>query len=237
GLGQTPTEKEGAAFLQGLPHKVSLDDFTDHLNKYYRPPIPSERLLEAFRVLDPARTGVISGAKLKQVITSLGEGLTNSEVEGIFADIKLDEDGNVNYAQLAELRPLRGRQGDNAILESQGWSEPEVTRHPERGSARKDRLASISTVATDPSVVHEPTEAESMALRKVMEIHDSHFPANGYVRYVPYLSNSIMDSAIVKRRASKEGTSAAPSRREATPNTAQSSQGGSIQVGRKVELL
>ncbi|KAF4737666.1 hypothetical protein FOZ62_007921 [Perkinsus olseni] len=103
GLGQTPTEKEGAAFLQGLPHKVSLDDFTDHLNKYYRPPIPSERLLEAFRVLDPARTGVISGAKLKQVITSLGEGLTNSEVEGIFADIKLDEDGNVNYAQLAEL--------------------------------------------------------------------------------------------------------------------------------------
>ncbi|KAF4737665.1 hypothetical protein FOZ62_007920 [Perkinsus olseni] len=115
-------------------------------------------------------------------------------------------------------RPLRGRQGDNAILESQRWSEPEVTRHPERGSARKDRLASISTVATDPSVVHEPTEAESMALRKVMEIHDSHFPANGYVRYVPYLSNSIMDSAIVKRRASKEGTSAAPSRREATPN-------------------
>ncbi|KAF4702956.1 hypothetical protein FOZ62_014265, partial [Perkinsus olseni] len=124
---------------------------------------------------------VISGAKLEQVITSLGEGLTNSEVEGIFADIKLDEDGNVNYAELAELlnsgptavslgtratkRPLRARQGDNVILESQGWSEPEVTRHPERG-ARKDRLASISTVATDPSVVHEPTEAESMALRK-----------------------------------------------------------------------
>ncbi|KAF4715467.1 hypothetical protein FOZ62_010396, partial [Perkinsus olseni] len=233
GLGQTPTEKDGAAFLEGLPHKVSLGDFTDHLNRYYRPPLPPERLLEAFRVLDPARTGVISGEKLKQLITSLGEGLTNSEVppvvycemvivgqvEGVFADIKLDEDGNVNYAELAELRPLRGRQGDNVILESQGWSEPEVTRHSEvRGGARKDRLASISTVATDPSMVHEPTEAESMALRKVMEIHDSHFPANGYVRYVPYLSSSIMDSAIVKRRASKEGTSAAPSRREATPN-------------------
>ncbi|KAF4653591.1 hypothetical protein FOL46_009093 [Perkinsus olseni] len=116
-------------------------------------------------------------------------------------------------------RPLRGRQGDNVILESQGWSEPEVTRHSEvRGGARKDRLASISTVATDPSMVHEPTEAESMALRKVMEIHDSHFPANGYVRYVPYLSSSIMDSAIVKRRASKESTSAATSRREASPN-------------------
>ncbi|KAF4742854.1 hypothetical protein FOZ63_002171, partial [Perkinsus olseni] len=179
-------------------------------------------------------SGVISGAKLEQVITSLGEGLTNSEVEGIFADIKLDEDGNVNYAELAELYSSPQIQsGDNVILESQGWSEPEVTRHPEVvGVPRATGFLPPTTLSEVPArtvwrryrlllpirVLSMSLPAESMALRKVMEIHDSHFPANGYVRYVPYLSNSIMDSAIVKRRASKGGTSAASTHREATPN-------------------
>ncbi|EER04552.1 calmodulin, putative [Perkinsus marinus ATCC 50983] len=79
------------------------DDFVYRLNQHYTPALPLDRLIGAFQTLDPSRTGVMAGDILKDLITTVGEKLSEAEVEEVFEDIKLDKDGNVHYVDLVKL--------------------------------------------------------------------------------------------------------------------------------------
>ncbi|EER17254.1 calmodulin, putative [Perkinsus marinus ATCC 50983] len=102
-LGHIPTQKQCSEFLQELPNAITLDDFIDRLNQHYTPALPLDRLIGAFQTLEPSRTGVMAGDTLKELITTVGEKLSEAEVEEVFKDIKLDKDGNVHYVDLVEL--------------------------------------------------------------------------------------------------------------------------------------
>lgn len=56
-----------------------------------------EELREAFKVFDKDGSGDISAAELRHVMTSLGEKLTDEEVDEMIREADIDGDGKVNY--------------------------------------------------------------------------------------------------------------------------------------------
>lgn len=56
-----------------------------------------EEIREAFRVFDKDGNGFISAAELRHVMTSLGEKLTDEEVDEMIREADIDGDGQVNY--------------------------------------------------------------------------------------------------------------------------------------------
>ncbi|CAM0949058.1 unnamed protein product [Alopecurus aequalis] len=65
-----------------------------------------EELREAFRVFDRNHDGHISKAELRHVMISLGEKLTDEEVEGMIAEADLDGDGQVNFDEFVRMMRL-----------------------------------------------------------------------------------------------------------------------------------
>ena len=61
-----------------------------------------DEVLAAFRVFDADGTGYVSAEELREVLTSLGEKLTEEEVEELFSEGEIDTDGFINYHDLCQ---------------------------------------------------------------------------------------------------------------------------------------
>ncbi|CAK8678650.1 uncharacterized protein LOC143471326 [Clavelina lepadiformis] len=62
---------------------------------------PDEELLEAFRRFDKGHTGVIKSSELRSIMTSLGDTLTEEEVEELIREADPMCNGFVNYESLS----------------------------------------------------------------------------------------------------------------------------------------
>ncbi|VAI13242.1 unnamed protein product [Triticum turgidum subsp. durum] len=116
-LGQSPTPEElrdmvrdvdadgngtieFAEFLALMSRKADADaDAADAAD-------PEEELREAFRVFDKDHDGHISKAELRHVMISLGEKLTDEEVDGMIQEADLDGDGLVNFDEFVRMMML-----------------------------------------------------------------------------------------------------------------------------------
>ncbi|XP_023933127.1 20 kDa calcium-binding protein-like, partial [Lingula anatina] len=81
-------------------------DFDEFLILYVRKLIEDEdekELREAFRVLDKQKTGSIPVEDLRWILKSLGDDLTNSEVEDMIAETDTDASGTVDYDEFYAL--------------------------------------------------------------------------------------------------------------------------------------
>ena len=56
-----------------------------------------QELRDSFRVFDKNGDGFISAAELRQVMTALGEKLSDEEVDEMIREADIDGDGRVNY--------------------------------------------------------------------------------------------------------------------------------------------
>ena len=100
-LGQNPTEAE----LMDMINEVDVDgngtvDFDEFLIMMVRKSKEAdseEELKQAFQVFDKDGNGFISAAELRYVMTSLGEKLTQEEVDEMIREADTDGDGQVNY--------------------------------------------------------------------------------------------------------------------------------------------
>jgi len=106
-LGQNPTEAE----LQDMINEVDADgnnqiDFAEFLTMMARKMKDTdseEEIREAFKVFDRDNNGFISAAELRHVMTSIGEKLTDDEVDEMIREADQDGDGRIDYNEFVQL--------------------------------------------------------------------------------------------------------------------------------------
>lgn len=99
-LGQNPSEAE----LQDMINEVDADnngtiDFPEFLTMMARKMKDTdseEEIREAFKVFDRDNNGFISAAELRHVMTSIGEKLTDDEVDEMIREADQDGDGRID---------------------------------------------------------------------------------------------------------------------------------------------
>ncbi|KAJ2345355.1 myosin II light chain, partial [Coemansia sp. RSA 2618] len=108
-LGQNPTEAE----VQDITGELSSADdegidFERFVKIVMRPngfsSANSEssfnEFVQAFQVFDRDGGGFISAGELRYVLTSLGEALSDAEVDELLKGVPMDKHGNINYEEL-----------------------------------------------------------------------------------------------------------------------------------------
>ncbi|KAJ1945123.1 myosin II light chain [Linderina macrospora] len=108
-LGQNPTEADvhditGDVDPSDETKGVSFDEF---VNIVMRPggfnSASSEasfnEFVQAFQVFDRDGNGFISAGELRYVLTSLGEALSDVEVDELLKGVPMDKHGNINYEE------------------------------------------------------------------------------------------------------------------------------------------
>ncbi|CAF1363485.1 unnamed protein product [Adineta ricciae] len=100
-LGLNPTEREIRSILADLQRveRLSMEQFQvifDRLSRQQEYVASAEEFNDALRVFDKDGSGLIPAAELRHLLTTLGERLTDDEVEQLIGDFE-DKNGMVNY--------------------------------------------------------------------------------------------------------------------------------------------
>ncbi|BFZ06448.1 hypothetical protein BsWGS_09487 [Bradybaena similaris] len=105
-LSQNPTEQEirKCGFSQNPDARISFETFFPILQTISKNRIlPSmDDFVEGFRVFDKDQNGTIASAELRHILTSLGEKLTEEEVDQLLAGQE-DSQGNIQYEDFIKL--------------------------------------------------------------------------------------------------------------------------------------
>lgn len=112
-LGHNPTEAQVEQLVQSFPTSKSTVTFDQLLaaiqaalasnpNKF-QPQTTAEEFIQGFQVFDKDNNGLISIGELRYVLTSLGEKMTDAEVDELVKYIEVNKNGYVNYEQLVNL--------------------------------------------------------------------------------------------------------------------------------------
>ncbi|CAD7967244.1 unnamed protein product [Amoebophrya sp. A25] len=71
----------------------------------------ADELLEAFRLLDLDRTGLISPEEIRQIMSIFGDKLSPEEAEGMLDMADLDDNGQVDYEEFVAINLQQTMQG------------------------------------------------------------------------------------------------------------------------------
>merc|ERR1712244_99270 len=90
--------------LQDMINVIDTDgdgtiDFHEFLTMMVSERSEVEEIREAFKVFDINKNGFISAEELRQVMTNLGEEVTDEEVNEMIRDADIDKDGLVSYEE------------------------------------------------------------------------------------------------------------------------------------------
>lgn len=90
-----------------------------------------EEIREAFKVFDRDNNGFISAAELRHVMTSIGEKLTNEEVDEMIREADQDGDGRIDCTCFPPC-PSHYLSPSYSLLPALAW--PEIIHHKRKGS-------------------------------------------------------------------------------------------------------
>ena len=106
-LGQEPTDEE----IQDMVHEmdtngngtIEFSEFLIIMARKMKQNDLEEEIREAFRVFDQDGNGFISASELRHVMVSLGEKLTDIEVNEMIREADTDGDGQINYEEFVKI--------------------------------------------------------------------------------------------------------------------------------------
>jgi len=107
-VGQNPTKKELEEIKAKLdPTGNKAISFDEYLKIQNRPEGwkahgTEEEFVQGFAVFDRDGNGLISAGELRYVLTSLGEKLTDKDVDELLRGVETDKDGFINYSDFVK---------------------------------------------------------------------------------------------------------------------------------------
>jgi len=103
GLGQNPTEKDLKETYARLDPensgKIKFPAFLEDMSKRVKIHENPDELTESFKVFDKDGHGQISTAEFAHVMQTLGETLTEGEVDGMIRVADKNNDGHISYVE------------------------------------------------------------------------------------------------------------------------------------------
>jgi Ca2+-binding EF-hand superfamily protein len=99
-LGRKHTEAEIAEICKDLSDPVSLDEFLKYMRTPYNGPTQQD-LMQALQAFDGNDSGFLKQTELVSLLTTLGEKMTEEEVQQVMKDAPMEDD-KINIEQFAK---------------------------------------------------------------------------------------------------------------------------------------
>ncbi|KAL5008434.1 hypothetical protein ScPMuIL_014015 [Solemya velum] len=110
-LGQNPTAIEIRDMINEVDSDgngtIEFNEFLVMMAKKHSEQHDMHEITDAFKVFDTNGDGLISALELRQVMTNLGEKLTDKEVDDMIKEADLDGDGQINYKEFIRMMKPR----------------------------------------------------------------------------------------------------------------------------------
>lgn len=99
-LGQNPTQAELADMVTEVDNEtIEFPEICTLLARKVKDVDAEEEFKEAFRVFDKDGNGFTSAAELRHIMTTLGEKMTDAELDEMLDMAEVDGDGQINYEE------------------------------------------------------------------------------------------------------------------------------------------
>ncbi|CAH8848439.1 unnamed protein product [Trichobilharzia szidati] len=88
-------DKEKTALNEG----ITFDQFCEIASRKYNDVYTESDIIEAFRTFDVENNGFLPASELRRALCTMGENLTDEEMEAMLDIARVDNDGNVRYEE------------------------------------------------------------------------------------------------------------------------------------------
>jgi calmodulin len=106
-LNQDPSEQELHDMISEVDvdgnGKIEFEEFVTLMNRRSKETDTEEEVINAFKVFDKDGNGMISSTELRHVMTTLGDQLTDEEVDEMIREADIDGDGYINYEEFVRM--------------------------------------------------------------------------------------------------------------------------------------
>lgn len=103
-VGQNPTLAEISDLQSQIQGDLDFDTYVKIINRPdgFKPLGEPEDYIKGFQVFDKEGTGYIGVGELRYILTSIGEKLSDSEVDELLKGVNVTKDGNVDYVEFVK---------------------------------------------------------------------------------------------------------------------------------------
>ena len=106
-LDQHPTGVELSDIINDLKNAcegtIEYNEFEAIMAKRFENSHSEKDILDAFKIFNKDGKGIISVNEIRHVLTTVGEKLTEEEVDQLIKDLKVDSDGLVKYVDFVNM--------------------------------------------------------------------------------------------------------------------------------------
>ena len=110
-LGENPTTIELEEMIQEVDSdgngQIEFSEFLTMMAQKMGTRSFNDEALEAFKVLDKDGSGSISESELRQIMSNIGEDITDEEIKEMMNEADLDGDGQVSFKEFAAIIKFR----------------------------------------------------------------------------------------------------------------------------------
>lgn len=104
-VGQNPTLEEISTLQSTIPNgELDFDTYVNIINRPdgFKPLGEAEDYIKGFQVFDKEGKGFIGVGELRYILTTIGEKLTDAEVDELLKGVDVTKDGNVDYVKFVQ---------------------------------------------------------------------------------------------------------------------------------------
>jgi calmodulin len=105
-IGQTPTEDELQSYVKEMDTKkcgkVSFIEFLAFMVKKIITKDSKNEIQEAFKVIEKDNSGFIPAKEFRRVLTSVGDKLSDKDIDDLFKELEVEEQGNIYWREVVD---------------------------------------------------------------------------------------------------------------------------------------